>query len=97
MFVDICFFVIKCLPLFHMELVFILDTGGVLGALRYLVPYPKCIYIYREFQKGLYSGIPNVQSRSYFTTDGRSVNMSWYRAPLWDLRPDITSCRNVSV
>jgi hypothetical protein len=21
--------------------------------------------------------------------------MSWYRAPLWDLRPDITSCRNV--
>jgi hypothetical protein len=23
--------------------------------------------------------------------------MSWYRAPLWDLRPDITSCRNVPV
>jgi hypothetical protein len=23
--------------------------------------------------------------------------MSWYRAPLWDLRPDITSCRNVAV
>jgi hypothetical protein len=21
--------------------------------------------------------------------------MSWYQAPLWDLRPDITSCRNV--
>jgi hypothetical protein len=27
--------------------------------------------------------------------DWRSVSMSWYRAPLWDLRPDITSCRNV--
>jgi hypothetical protein len=25
----------------------------------------------------------------------QSVSMSWYRAPLWDLRPDITSCRNV--
>jgi hypothetical protein len=23
--------------------------------------------------------------------------MSWYQAPLWDLRPDITSCRNVAV
>jgi hypothetical protein len=23
--------------------------------------------------------------------------MSWYRAPLWDLRPDITSCQNVVV
>jgi hypothetical protein len=30
-------------------------------------------------------------------TVGRSVSMSWYRAPLWDLRPDITSCRNVVV
>jgi hypothetical protein len=33
--------------------------------------------------------------------DGQSVSqsviMSWYPAPLWDLRPDITSCRNVSV
>jgi hypothetical protein len=33
----------------------------------------------------------------YFTTDGHSVSISWYRAPLWDLRPDITSCRNVAV
>jgi hypothetical protein len=29
--------------------------------------------------------------------DWRSVSMFWYRAPLWDLRPDITSCRNVAV
>jgi hypothetical protein len=43
--------------------------------------------------------IPQEQgrSRSYFTTDGQSVSMSWYRAPLWGLRPDITSCRNVAV
>jgi hypothetical protein len=34
---------------------------------------------------------------SYFMTGGQSVSMSWYRAPLWDLRPDITSCRNVAV
>jgi hypothetical protein len=37
------------------------------------------------------------RSRSHFTTDDQSVSMSWYRAPLWDLRPDITSCRNVAV
>jgi hypothetical protein len=33
------------------------------------------------------------RSRSYFTTDGQS----WYRVSLWDLRPDIISCRNVAV
>jgi hypothetical protein len=27
----------------------------------------------------------------------RSVSMSWYRAPLWDLRPDITSCWNLNL
>jgi hypothetical protein len=26
-----------------------------------------------------------------------SQSMSWYRVPLWDLRPDIISCRNVAV
>jgi hypothetical protein len=29
--------------------------------------------------------------------DWKSASQSWYRAPLWDLRPDITSCRNVTV
>jgi hypothetical protein len=37
------------------------------------------------------------RSRSYFTTASQSESMSWYRASLWDLRPDITSCRNVAV
>jgi hypothetical protein len=37
------------------------------------------------------------RSRSYFTTDSQSVSISWYRAPLWELRPDIISCRNVVV
>jgi hypothetical protein len=30
-------------------------------------------------------------------TVSQSVSMSWYRAPLWDLQPDIISCRNVAV
>jgi hypothetical protein len=29
--------------------------------------------------------------RSHFTTDGQSVIKSWYRAPVWNLQPDITS------
>jgi hypothetical protein len=43
------------------------------------------------------TGLQYFEVRSYFTTDSQSVSMSWYRVPLWDLRPDITSCRNVSV
>jgi hypothetical protein len=43
-------------------------------------------------------GVPlRLEVRSYFTTDGQSVSMSWYWTPLWALRPDITSCRNVAV
>jgi hypothetical protein len=45
--------------------------------------------------------MPLCRSRSYFTTEGRSVSQSvsksWYRVPFWDLPPDITSCRNVAV
>jgi hypothetical protein len=37
------------------------------------------------------------RSRSNFMTESQSVSMSWYRAPLWDLRQDIISCRNVAV
>jgi hypothetical protein len=37
------------------------------------------------------------RSRSHFTTDGQSITMSWYRASLWDLQPDILSCRNAAV
>jgi hypothetical protein len=37
------------------------------------------------------------RSGSYFTTDSQSVSMSWHLVPLWGLRPDIISCRNVAV
>jgi hypothetical protein len=30
-------------------------------------------------------------------TVSQSVSMSWYRVPLWDLRPDIISCPNVAI
>jgi hypothetical protein len=38
-----------------------------------------------------------LEVRSYFTNDSQSVSMSWYRVALRDLRPDITSSRNVGL
>jgi hypothetical protein len=29
------------------------------------------------------------ESESYITTDGQSTSLSWYKAPVWDLRPDM--------
>jgi hypothetical protein len=69
----------------------------------------KLIYIYSEDMYNVlnchnvtkhtefYLGVPISRSRSYFTTDGQSISMSWYRAPLRDLRPDITSCRKAAL
>jgi hypothetical protein len=48
------------------------------------------IYIFQEQDRP-------VKSHSHVTTDFQSVSMSWCRVSLWDLRPDITSCRNVAV
>jgi hypothetical protein len=29
------------------------------------------------------------QSQSYVTTDGQPASLSWYKAPIWGLRPDL--------
>jgi hypothetical protein len=54
--------------------------------IKFLPKRQLCVYIKIINRLTLFS-------RSYFTTDGQS----WYRAPLWDLRPDITSCLNAAV
>jgi hypothetical protein len=41
-------------------------------------------------------GGPGEVGWGYFT-DGRSISMSWYGAPVCYLRPNITSCRNLAV
>jgi hypothetical protein len=35
------------------------------------------------------------QSRSYFTTDSQSVSLSWNKALIWGLRPDLYYCPTV--
>jgi hypothetical protein len=35
----------------------------------------------------------NCQSQSYITTDGQSASLSWNKAPIWGLRPDLCYCQ----
>jgi hypothetical protein len=37
-----------------------------------------------------------VQSQSYVTTDGQSASLSWNKAPIWGLRPDLYYCMTVA-
>jgi hypothetical protein len=37
------------------------------------------------------------ESESYDTTDGQSVSLSWNKAPIWGLRPDIYYFLTISV
>jgi hypothetical protein len=36
------------------------------------------------------------QSQSYVTTDGQSASLSWNKAPIWGLRPDLYYCLTVT-
>jgi hypothetical protein len=58
-----------------------------------------CFIVHQCKYKMFKASFSRSRSRSYFTTDSQSVSqsvsMSWYRASLWDLRPDIISCLNV--
>jgi hypothetical protein len=37
-----------------------------------------------------------IQSQSYVTTDGQSASLSWSKAPIWGLRPDLYYCLTVT-
>jgi hypothetical protein len=34
---------------------------------------------------------------SYVTTDGQSASLSWNKAPIWGLRPDIYYCLTITI
>jgi hypothetical protein len=36
------------------------------------------------------------QSQSYVTTDGQSASLSWNKATIWGLRPDLYYCQTVA-
>jgi hypothetical protein len=56
-----------------------------------------CLKLAVLFLWGALSGERTGLSKLKSLYDWQSVSMSWFRAPFWDLRPDITSCRNVVV
>jgi hypothetical protein len=37
------------------------------------------------------------ESESYVTTDSQSASLSWNKAPIWGLRPDINYCLTITV
>jgi hypothetical protein len=88
------------------------DLAGSHLSLRQPAPVAGCIVTCRTCRANMQTALVEMymltgpshladwnvfRSRSYFATDSQSVSMSWYRAPLWDLQPDIISCRNVAV
>jgi hypothetical protein len=36
------------------------------------------------------------QRQNYVTTDGQSASLSWNKAPIWCLRPDLYYCLTVT-
>jgi hypothetical protein len=36
------------------------------------------------------------QSQNYVTTDGLSASLSWNKAPIWGLRPDLYYCQTLA-
>jgi hypothetical protein len=36
------------------------------------------------------------ESESYVTTDGQSASLSWNKAPIWGLRPDLCYCQTAA-
>jgi hypothetical protein len=61
-----------------------------------VISLPYCCICTVHTRTVLRTDLRRSRSRSYFMTGGQSVSMSWYRAPLCDLWPDITSYRNVA-
>jgi uncharacterized membrane protein len=71
-----------------MSLVFclILHADSKLSFRIFLHEY--LFYVLKQFHHYL-------NSQSYITTDGQSANLSWNKAPIWGLRPDLDYCLTV--
>jgi hypothetical protein len=53
-----------------------------------------CPRIYRSQEQGcLVTQALGTQSQSYVTTVGQSASLSWNKAPIWGLRPDLYYCQ----
>jgi hypothetical protein len=74
-----------------------------LQSLIITINYNNSQYI---FSRTLLPGLPRTrsililrgqsQSQSYVTIGGQSASLSWNKAPIWDLRPDLYYCQTVA-
>jgi hypothetical protein len=54
------------------------------------------LYSYSFWTPNSKSLISLAESESYVTTDGQPASLSWNKAPIWGLRPDIYYCPTVA-
>jgi hypothetical protein len=79
----------------HLSLYLKLKSCYVMNLELSIASLVAAVYLQLLYEYCLTTTITEEGGGGYFTTEGQSVGMSWYRAPLWDLRPDISSCWNV--
>jgi hypothetical protein len=49
-----------------------------------------------RFDSTLFSAATASQSQNHVTTDGQPASLSWNKAPIWGLRPDLVYCLTVA-
>jgi hypothetical protein len=63
---------------------------------RFLVTDPNNILCWCQYRPTNIPQLTHCQSQSYVTTDGQSASLSWNKAPIWGLRPDLYYCLTVA-
>jgi hypothetical protein len=54
------------------------------------------VFLLSQVKSTLISSLTATESGSYITTDGQPASLSWNKAPIWDLRPDLYYCQTVA-
>jgi hypothetical protein len=57
--------------------------------------YTQALCQYRLYRVLFFFCYIDCQSQSYVTTDGQLASLSWNKAPIWGLRPDLFYCQTV--
>jgi hypothetical protein len=71
------------------------------GSYEYAWRFVKCTYhtyslLLKIFPCALYASPVSKSKQSYVTTDSQLASLSWNKAPIWGLRPDLYYCQTVT-
>jgi hypothetical protein len=68
-----------------------------LATIFYCLSFETSLFVASYDSQGHGGGIQSQsQSQSYVTTDGLSASLSWNKAPIWGLRPDLYYCQTLA-